>query len=99
MDKLLTLPEVAEVTRLSEATLRWLRHNGTGPRSGKLGRRIFYREQDVIAWVTAQFDADRSGMTAPPPGCARTASPNLRANGDRTDQAPDPARRFGGDAA
>lgn len=56
MDKLLTLAEVAEMTRLSVNTVRWLRHNGKGPKSGKLGRRIFYREPDVIEWVNAQFD-------------------------------------------
>ena len=58
MDRLLTIDEAAEMTRLSTATLRYLRHDGRGPKSGKLGRRIFYREQDLIAWVDAQFDQD-----------------------------------------
>lgn len=31
-DKLLTITEVAELTRLSEATLRWFRHCGKGPK-------------------------------------------------------------------
>jgi predicted DNA-binding transcriptional regulator AlpA len=56
VDNLLTLPEAAKLTRLSENTLRWMRHNGTGPKSGKLGRRIFYREADLIEWVNAQFE-------------------------------------------
>lgn len=55
-DKLLTISEVAEVTRLPEATLRWFRHIGKGPKSGKLGRRVMYRESDVVDWVQAQFD-------------------------------------------
>ena len=29
-DDLLLLPEVAKLTRLSESTLRWLRHKGEG---------------------------------------------------------------------
>lgn len=58
MDKLLTIDEAAEMTRLSTATLRFLRHEGRGPQSGKLGRRIFYRERDLIAWIDAQFEQD-----------------------------------------
>lgn len=55
IDRLLTLTEVAEMTRLSEATLRYFRHRNTGPRSAKLGRRLVYREADVQEWVAAQF--------------------------------------------
>ena len=38
MDKLLRLPEVAEMTGLPENTLRFWRHQGTGPKSARLGR-------------------------------------------------------------
>lgn len=54
-DKLMTVPEVAEMTRLPEATIRWFRHAGKGPRSAKLGRRVVYRESEVVAWIEAQF--------------------------------------------
>ena len=54
--KLLTLDEVAEMLRKSPAQLRWMRHNGTGPRSARLGGRVMYMEQDVIDWVNAAFD-------------------------------------------
>jgi predicted DNA-binding transcriptional regulator AlpA len=37
-------------------TLRFWRHQGTGPRSIKLGRRVVYRECDVVAWIEEQFD-------------------------------------------
>lgn len=61
MTKLLRVPEVAEMTGIPEATLRFWRHTKTGPKSAKLGRRIVYREEDVLAWIDAQFaDADRS---------------------------------------
>jgi predicted DNA-binding transcriptional regulator AlpA len=59
MDRLLTLSEVAEMTRLPVATLRYFRHCSTGPRSAKLGRRVVYRESDVNAWIEAQFAAER----------------------------------------
>ena len=57
MEKLLRLPEVAELTGLPVNTLRFWRHRGTGPRSIKLGRRVVYRECDVVAWIEKQFDA------------------------------------------
>ena len=58
-DRLLTVPEVAEMTRLPEATLRWFRHVGLkGPRSAKLGRRIVYRESEVLKWIDDQFAAE-----------------------------------------
>ena len=54
-DKLLTTTEVADMTRLPEATIRWFRHAGKGPRSAKLGRRVVYRESDVLQWIEDQF--------------------------------------------
>ncbi|GAA1350233.1 hypothetical protein GCM10009636_08560 [Arthrobacter koreensis] len=54
--KLLTLDEVAEMLRKSPAQMRWMRHNGTGPRSARLGGRIVYREADVIEWVNQAFE-------------------------------------------
>lgn len=62
--KLLTLSEVAELTRLPEATLRWFRHCCKGPKSGKLGRRVMYRESDVEEWIDAQFKSDAESGVA-----------------------------------
>lgn len=59
MTKLLRLPEVAEMTGIPEATLRFWRHEGRGPHSAKLGRRIVYREADVLAWIDEQFAASK----------------------------------------
>ena len=57
MEKLLRLPEVAELTGLPVNTLRFWRHQGIGPKSVKLGRRVVHRECDVVAWIGEQFDA------------------------------------------
>jgi predicted DNA-binding transcriptional regulator AlpA len=57
MDTLLTIEEVAELTRKPVATLRYWRHCGTGPKSAKLGRTVVYREADVRAWIEEQFAA------------------------------------------
>jgi predicted DNA-binding transcriptional regulator AlpA len=56
--KLLTLDEVATLLRKSPAQVRWMRHNGTGPRAARLGGRVMFREQDVIDWVDAAFAAE-----------------------------------------
>lgn len=56
--KLLTLGEAAQVLRKTPAQLRWMRHNGTGPKGAKLGGRVMYREQDVIDWVNAAFEVE-----------------------------------------
>ena len=58
MEKLLRLPEVAEMTGLPENTLRFWRHLGTGPRSARLGRRVVYRERDVTEWIDEQFERE-----------------------------------------
>jgi hypothetical protein len=52
---LLTIDEVA-------AILRYWRHLGIGPHSFKIGRRVFYRADDVYAWLDAQHD--KHGPTA-----------------------------------
>ena len=50
--KLLTVADVAEMTRLSAGTLRYWRALGEGgPASFKLGRRVMYRRTDVEKWL------------------------------------------------
>lgn len=57
-DRLLTISEVAERLRRPEATLRWWRHVGVGPRSARLRGRVVYRAGDVEEWIAAEFDAE-----------------------------------------
>jgi len=58
MTRPLKIPEVSAMTGIPEATLRWYRHvGGVGPRSFKLGRRIAYYEEDVLAWMQTQYEA------------------------------------------
>ena len=64
-NRLLTIDEVAALTRMPVATLRWHRHCGTGPTSGKVGRRVVYREDDVNAWIDAQFATGLVTYTPP----------------------------------
>ena len=56
MDALLTPEEVAERLRRPIATIRFWRARGIGPKGARVGGRVLYRESDVEAWITAQFD-------------------------------------------
>ena len=52
---LLTLSEVAERLRKSNAALRWQIHQGSAPRSALIGGRRMFREADVEAYIEAAF--------------------------------------------
>lgn len=57
-DQLLTTAEAAELLNTPVATLRWWRHQGTGPKAFRLGaRKVMYRRRDVLAWLQEQYDA------------------------------------------
>lgn len=58
--RVLLIKEVAERTRIPEATLRWYRSAcpDRGPRSFSLGRRIAYFEDDVEAWLKERYERD-----------------------------------------
>lgn len=52
----LTLPETAKLVRAPEATLYGWRHRNYGPPARRVGRRLLYRRDEVIAWVEGQTD-------------------------------------------
>lgn len=51
---ILLIPEVFAWLRVPAATLRWWRHQGAGPASYKLGRRVVYDRAVVAAWLDEQ---------------------------------------------
>jgi predicted DNA-binding transcriptional regulator AlpA len=65
-DDLLLLPEVAEITRRSIDTLRWLRHRGEGPPGFRMGRRVVFRRGAVMEWI-AQQEREQLGGSGPRP--------------------------------
>lgn len=58
-ERLLTLPEIAEMTRLPVSTLRYYRHRGRGPETFKLGRRVVAWEGAVRTWMEARRVSDQ----------------------------------------
>ncbi|WIV43046.1 helix-turn-helix transcriptional regulator [Glutamicibacter nicotianae] len=53
---LLNIKDTATLIGVPESTLRYWRLHGKGPRSARIGGRIAYRKEEVIAWVDEQFD-------------------------------------------
>lgn len=64
MDYLLTTAEVAEMTRLPAGTLRYYRHQNSGPPSFRLGRKTVYRRELVEAWIAQHEAADPRNTAA-----------------------------------
>ena len=54
--KLLTMPETADRLRVPVDTLKRWRKVRKGPRGERIGRSIMYLEEDVTAWIRAQFE-------------------------------------------
>lgn len=54
---LLTLEDVSDLLQIPIATLRYWRHQGSGPKSFIVGRRVRYRAADVTAWIDEQADS------------------------------------------
>jgi excisionase family DNA binding protein len=48
----LTLPEAAQLMRTTESALYQWRHHKTGPPSMKVGRRVLYRRESLLAWLS-----------------------------------------------
>ena len=64
-DEIVTTAELVAVRPyLNANTLRWYRMNGTGPKSFKIGRRVYYRLPEVDAWLSAQEAATAVGGAA-----------------------------------
>lgn len=57
----LTLPEVAERYRTSEATVRYWRHVGTGPRGVRFGTRVLYPRAEIVRFDRQLAEAAAGG--------------------------------------
>lgn len=53
-DVFLTTAEVAARYRTTPSTVRYWRHLGTGPKGVVIGRRVLYRESELIRWERAR---------------------------------------------
>ena len=60
-DELMSLKEVAALVRVPEATLRYWRHLGTGPRGFRVGRSVRYWHNEVVHWLEEQSRRPQAG--------------------------------------
>lgn len=57
MAQLLRYEDVSDLTGVPVATLRYMRHAGTGPRAFKLGGRVCFKRADIESWIEEQYAA------------------------------------------
>lgn len=55
----LTIEEASEKLRIPVATLRNWRTRGIGPAAFRMGRRVWYRSEDLQNWLDAQAGGAR----------------------------------------
>jgi predicted DNA-binding transcriptional regulator AlpA len=63
-DPFLTTNEVAQRYRTEPSTVRYWRHVGSGPNGVKIGRRVLYRESELVRWERERASAAADGGAA-----------------------------------
>jgi hypothetical protein len=59
--ELLGAEQVSEMIGVPVGTLRYWRHSDIGPASFTLGRRVVYRRDEVLRWISERENATRRG--------------------------------------
>jgi DNA-binding transcriptional MerR regulator len=59
--QLLGAKEVSDLIGVPVGTLRYWRHSDIGPASFTLGRRVVYRLDEVLRWISERENATRRG--------------------------------------
>lgn len=59
--RLMLVPEVAERLRKTEQSIRWMVHTKQIVAPAKIGGRLCWSEDQLEAWISAQFDLIRTG--------------------------------------
>lgn len=63
-DVLTTKQATEKYPFIPEATWRWWRHNGTGPASFVIGKKVLYRRSEIDRWLAEQEQATTRGGAA-----------------------------------
>jgi predicted DNA-binding transcriptional regulator AlpA len=61
MDRALSAEELAERYGTTAETVRGWRYKRTGPKFFRAGKRVRYRESDVIAWEAERVEKQAAG--------------------------------------
>lgn len=54
--KLITKSEFAQIIRKDEKAVDWMLYTGKAPKSAIISGRRMFREADVEAWISEQFE-------------------------------------------
>ncbi|ASE57200.1 DNA-binding protein [Corynebacterium jeikeium] len=60
----LSTAQVSAKTGIPVGTLRYWRAQGLPPKSFNLGRKVFYRAEDVDQWLAGQYESTVTGSAA-----------------------------------
>ena len=63
MERLLSIPDLAECLGLPKTTIYRWRHRGEGPTGYRVGKHVRYRESEVEAWLEGQRDQPKDTTT------------------------------------
>lgn len=58
LPRLLSTKDIELAFGFTAAQIAYWRHTGQGPRGAKFGKKIFYKEADVLTWINARFEAE-----------------------------------------
>jgi excisionase family DNA binding protein len=62
VDELLTVGDVAQLTRSTPAAIYQWRRRGTGPKGLRVGNKVLFRRQDIEEWLESRAESRRSGL-------------------------------------
>lgn len=61
--RLRTIEEFAEIAGVPVPTIRHWRIRGECPPAVRLGKRLYWKEQDILDWIEAKFEAVENART------------------------------------
>lgn len=61
MNELLTVEDVAQMTRSTVAAIYQWRRRGKGPKGVRVGNKVLFRHQDIDAWLESRAEAGAGG--------------------------------------
>ncbi|MGJ9372263.1 helix-turn-helix transcriptional regulator [Nesterenkonia sp. CF4.4] len=57
--RLRSIEDFAEMTGVPVATIRHWRIRGEGPPAVRLGKRLYWKEQDILDWIEGKFEEQK----------------------------------------
>lgn len=62
--RLRSIEDFSRMTGVPVPTIRHWRMQGEGPQAIRMGKRLYWREQDILDWIEAKFEEARNEVSA-----------------------------------